>query len=403
MNINVYSMGVRSIMAIQWKAEACDLPPDPHSGAPICRLTASAMHNINIYFEQPYTTPDGRRIAYLRAHHADPRHPPTELCVADIDRLRIASIDSDIANSWIATSSWSGQLYYLRRNGELIRVDLATLEKEIMITHWPLGPAVHLWSACPNSRYLAVVRRNRDSENELVRVDMHSGACDVIYCTADRLSHVQIHHARENEVLVQRNPTSGKRSGATHFLIDLDGGNERSLELGEPYTAPSTGHATWVGTTGWVATPVHRPPRSGNISPADTTPVHDQRHREGNMIYAAPGEEFKVFPAPEHFFNHASTSRCGRYFVAESPPEGSSGPTAIVVGAFESGRCATLVRDCGSGGGGPACGHVHAYFTADNSHVIYNADPFGLSHVYKARIPDGFLESLHQKYHKKTC
>jgi len=52
------------------------------------------------------------------------------------------------------------------------------------------------------------------------------------------------------------------------------------------------------------------------------------------------------------------------------------------------------VADCGATGGGPACSHPHAYFTADNRNVIYNADRHDLSHVYAARVPEGFLESL---------
>jgi hypothetical protein len=30
----------------------------------------------------------------------------------------------------------------------------------------------------------------------------------------------------------------------------------------------------------------------------------------------------------------------------------------------------------------------------DNKHVIYNADPYMVGHVYAARVPEGFLESL---------
>ncbi len=393
-------------MAIHWKAEACDLAPDPVSGAAICRLTSSAMHSIDIYFEQPHATPDGKRIGYLRAAHADPRHPPTELCVADLERLRIASIDTDIASSWIATAPWRGQLFYLRHNGELICVDLSTLEKRIVLTHWPLPPAMTLWSVTPDLRYLLTVRSDDDGRSELMRVDLRHGACQVIFRCPDVLNHVQIDPVTGRDILIQRNrglriDAAGKRRsqpvehhGATHFLLDLDGGNERTLQIGEPYTAPSTGHATWVGDTGRIATPVHWPGQSVAFGGRAHTPAHDSRHRRGNMIAVGPGEAPIVFPAPEHLFNHASCSRCGRYFVAESLRHGIPGPVEIVVGAWSTGRVATLVGDCGSSCGGPACSHVHAYFTADNRHVIYNADPFGIGQIYKARLPEGFLDAL---------
>ena len=58
-------------MAIDWIKEACDLAQDPHSGVPITRLTRTPMSNINIYGEQPSATPDGSRIAYIRAPSHD--------------------------------------------------------------------------------------------------------------------------------------------------------------------------------------------------------------------------------------------------------------------------------------------------------------------------------------------
>ena len=36
----------------------------------------------------------------------------------------------------------------------------------------------------------------------------------------------------------------------------------------------------------------------------------------------------------------------------------------------------------------------NAYFTADNKHVIYNADPTMIGHVYAARVSEEFLKSL---------
>jgi len=50
-------------MAIHWASEACDLKPDPVSGAAITRLTLGSRHSTNFYYEQPYGTPDGRRVA----------------------------------------------------------------------------------------------------------------------------------------------------------------------------------------------------------------------------------------------------------------------------------------------------------------------------------------------------
>src|SRR5688572_21245539 len=115
-------------MAIRWEAEACDLADDPGSGARITRFTGRPISNINIYCEQPYTSPEGKYIAYTRASSPDPRVPPYELCVADLQTLRVASLEPVVASMLVATSSWSGLIYYLRPNGELVCVDIATQE-----------------------------------------------------------------------------------------------------------------------------------------------------------------------------------------------------------------------------------------------------------------------------------
>lgn len=381
-------------MAIKWRAEACDLAADPRSGAAITRLTCAAMHSVNLYFEQPYGTPDGRRIAYARSREADPRYPPTELCVADLKTLRVASIDSDIVSSWFATSSWSGLLHYVRANGELIRVDLNTLEKQILLTHWPLPLPVTLWSVTPDMRYLLAARREEEI-SRLWLVDTVERTYRAIYQSADILGHIQINPVNGRDILIQRNWRQDGRVNSTHFLIDLDGQNERPLKVGEPWTANSTGHATWVGDTGRIATPVQWQGLFVDFAGGAGGGRHDPRHPDGNYVIVGPGDERpRIFHAPEHLFDHAGVSRCGRYFVSESFRNGLPGAVEIVVGNIASGVYRTLVGDCGSRGGGAAASHVHAWFTADTRHVIYNADPDGLSQVHKACLPEGFLESL---------
>lgn len=55
-----------------WHGEAYDYPADPESGATRVRLTTSLMHHCNVYCEQGYGSPDGRRVAILRSFNADP-------------------------------------------------------------------------------------------------------------------------------------------------------------------------------------------------------------------------------------------------------------------------------------------------------------------------------------------
>ena len=395
-------------MAIRWEAEACDLGPDPETGAWITRMTSTVMSNINIYYEQPYGTPDGRRFAYLRAPSADPRRPPgQQLCVGDIETLRVCLIDDQVCSNMVATSSWSGKVLYLRANGELILVDLTTLDKQIALTHWPLPMNAVVASVSPDMRYLASSFQDHEFTFNLARIDLHNGQVVMIYRHNDIHGHIQINHVNGREIVLQRNRGQrvnhlGRRryeptehAGATHVLIDIDGGNERQLQLGEPWTAESTGHASWVAGTGRVAVPVQTV-HGIQVGPEkDRKPVEqDPRHPEGNFIVAGPGEPPRAFPAPRQLFNHASVSRCGRYFVADGFRFGLPAPVEIVVGNIETGKHRVLVADCGSRGGGPACSHPHPYLTADNRHVIYNADPHGIGHIHTAQVDDEFWQSL---------
>lgn len=390
-------------MPIQWEAEACDLPDDPVSGARITRLTTRVMSNINIYCEQPYTTPDGRVIAYTRASSPDPRVPPYALGAIDLVRLRTTCIEPEVASFFIGTSSWSGLLYYLRPNGELICVDLATLEKQIILTHWELPFTMNLDTVSPDHRYLAGVLRQPDNTFAIIRVDLKARDYQVIYQSEETLSHLQFNPVTGKDILVQVNvgqrfdPHTGHwhrdNISVTHLYVSVDGKTVRPLPIGPPHTANSCGHAAWIAGTGRIGLAVAWKNQHGRD--LDWSSLHDDRHPAGNFIVAGPDDRHPaVFTAPEHLFNHVNVSKCGRYFVCDSYGKGIPGPIQIVVGNLNSGKYRTLVSDCGGTGGGAACTHPHPYFTADNRHVIYNADPHHVCHVHKAAISDEFLDSL---------
>ena len=66
----------------------------------------------------------------------------------------------------------------------------------------------------------------------------------------------------------------------------------------------------------------------------------------------------------------------------------------IVIGNLWTGKHKTLLQNADAQGGGAQYTHPHPYITADNRHIIYNANPQGIPHVFKAEIPSGFLSSL---------
>lgn len=386
-------------MPLTWMGEGYDFPADPESGATTFRLTTSAMHHINVYCEHSFSSPNGKRIAILRSFHADPRIPPFDLLVGDLEKLRIAVVERDVAGYVVATASWSGWVYYLSNRGELMRVNLETLDKEVVMTRWPFSPDFILHTVSPDLRYLLGQLPQASYNTALVRIDLVEKSWKIIF------EHPEISnahplfnpvHGRDISVMMHRGrkvnhwaeylPVEGSEPGVTHFFIDKDGGHMRPLPVGPPWTPNCSGHSNWVGDTGRLACTV-----GWNVQ----TWKFDPRCPDGNVVTAAPGDKQpRVFRMPEYRCNHIATSRCGRYFVADSYPREVPGPTALVVGNFQTGKYRPLLSNCRASGGAAACSHAHAYFTADNKHVVYNADPHLVGHVHAARVPEDFLRSL---------
>jgi len=385
-----------------WMSEACDLAPDPESGVLITRLTSAVMSNINIYGEQPYTTRDGNRIAIMRSPYADPRLPPYDLCVIDLRTYKLLPIDQGCTSSFIATAAWSGVLFYLNSSRQLVRYSLDTLERSVVLRDWPMPDNFTLQSASPDERYLIGVINDENFMAAIVRVDLRDGTWKKIFEHNEVVSHLQFNPVNGRDILVQINcgaqlnhlhdmrllKNGPGKVCATHVIISADGGNLRKLPIGEPITCSSSGHSAWVADTGRMGFSTHF------NDMAHAGPL-DKRFPEGNFFTAGPGEKKpRVFPSPSHRFNHVSISRCGRYFVCDSYLYGIPGRIPLVIGNIKTGKCRAVISNCGAQGGGPACSHPHPYLTADNRHVIYNADPMGICHVHKGLIPDEFYESL---------
>ncbi len=397
-------------MKITWASEACDRAFDPESGARLSQLTSSAATSTNVYCEQPYTSPDGRRVVILRRNDIS-FDPSWRLIVADLDRLKLTLIEPDgVVGTFNA--AWSGQLIYVMEGGEVIRLDLQTLEKRRLDAVDGRRLRGRAGSVSPDQRYLICAQTEEGPRPTpaIARVDLRDGSTRVIFRHPEMTNpHIQFNPVHGRDIVLQMNRGSGLdrhgnrvsapldrhgfEASITHMLIGADGGNLRELPFGPPWTASSTGHSNFVADTGAVAFMAQWDHASSR---------HDPRHPRGNTFTARPGDAAPtLFAAPEFRFNHISVSRCGTYFVGDSHdgamygPDGRLRSACLVVGNFETGKYRKLVSDtrCKSGGGQHS--HTHAYFTADNRHVIYNTN-FGHSptQVVAAHVPDDFLPSL---------
>jgi len=375
---------------LQTSYEAADWGTDPDSGARVMRLTSAAAWSHNIYGEQPYASPDGRRLLIGRAYDT---FAGRQLLVADLDTRCLTLVEPDLPTEMVAHSSWSEWAYYLMRDGAVRRLSLLTLERQQVCPSgtFPPAPAVYLQSVTPDDRLLLCDEKRDGPGFHSFTFDPRTGERRTLRDSPDNLNtHAQADLAggrwlfqllRDGRVPV--------------FVQSLDGGEPVQLPIGDPWSAESSGHMAWIGQTGKAAVAV------GWLRDEKR---HDPRHPEGNLLIAAPGDEKPaVFPAPRHGFYHVSISRDGRYFVCDDFMDfrmdafvsGPPGPTRIVVGNLETGKSRALLRDCQNCGiAGTSRYEPDPYFTADTRYVIYNASPFGLMQVFAAEVPAEFLRSL---------
>ena len=117
-------------MPIQWAHESADLRDDPVSGARIRQLTSAAAISHNIYGEQPYTSPDGKRIIIARCQDFC-WDTEGSLLVHELDTLRTTMVvRRALGVRTVCTSAWSGLMHYWTQDRKLMRLSLMTLEQQ---------------------------------------------------------------------------------------------------------------------------------------------------------------------------------------------------------------------------------------------------------------------------------
>jgi hypothetical protein len=395
---------------IAWGAESADRRDDPVSGARIIQLTSAAAISNNVYGEQPYTSPDGKRVVIARCQDFN-FDLEGSLLVHELDTLRIAMVVRRMRGvRGVFNAAWSGLVHYWTPERRLMRLSLMTLEQKEVFAQEDPDAFLPASSVSPDQRYVIGMTPRLKGRGapvfQIVRLDLKKQVQEVIFEHPEICNpHLQFNPVHGRTILVQNNvgvrlKKDGSRdqyktAGCKLFQIDRDGRNQRYVPAGPPITHGITGHECYIADTGRVLF------SAGWCQHSDYDWRHDPRHPRGNLFTARPGDRLPtVFDAPQHRFNHVCASRCGRYFVADSHTgtglfeNGRCKPVSLIIGNLETGKFRTLVQDTEGTGGGNQCTHTHPYLTADNRHVIYNADPGGIPQVFAARLPPGFLESL---------
>jgi hypothetical protein len=393
-----------------WAQESSDRRDDPVSGARIIQLTSAAAISNNIYGEQPYTSPDGKRIIIARCQDFC-WDEEGSLLVHELDALRITMVVRRMQGvRGVFNAAWSGLLYYWTPQRKLMQLSLMTLEQKEVYAEEDPQAFLPGSSVSPDQRYVIGMTTRLKGRGapvfQIVRLDLKKKVRETIFEHPEISNpHLQFNPVHGRQILVQNNVGVRLKkdgsldryhtAGCRLFVIDRDGKNQRYLPAGPPSTRGLTGHECFIADTGKVLF------SAGWVAHSNYDWRHDPKHPGGNLFTAKPGDKKpRLFEAPQHRFNHVSASRCGRYFVADSHTgtglfeNGRCKPTSLIIGNLETGKFRTLVENTEGTGGGNQCTHTHPYLTADNRYVIFNADPHGIPQVFAARIPQGFLDSL---------
>ena len=368
----------------RWVRERISRGTDPICGAAIWQLTSAAVISHDIYGEQLYCSADGTRIAFLRCATTDAKNGPMEIFVADLNNKSVVRLGA--AAFWlVAGNGMQDILFYVRRDkkGELIlvRVNFTTLEQTDVFRFGECPPPVFrgLLAISPDERYCMLLRRLGERTYGIERIDLKQGKWELIHKKDDIFNgHLQFSPAGD-KLMVQHNRGglldanfNGIKStgpeGATLYVIDIDGKNERSLFVGKPHTTQVTGHESWIAKTGRVLLTA----------------------RGGKVYVATPGDEKAKLIAQGAGFIHISASPDGRFFVVDS-----IGTGRLFLGCIATGKVMPFC-DTNTSSGSPQYTHTHPYMTPGNHRVIFNSDRTGIPQVYAARIPKELLAKLEE-------
>jgi len=345
---------------------------DPESGAEIHQLTEEDRPADNIYGEQPYTSPDGGRIA---VRHYPAGDADGGLSVLDLEDGSLHPVLVKMPR-FPAFHAWGDYLYYQEAEGDALllkRCHYRTLRKETVIALPTEEGRFSYGTVSGDHRFYAASVHREDKSCQVLLVDLADGSRRTLADTDYwHFKHEQFSLDGRNRVLIQANSPDVRevRLGT----MEVGGEGVAWLAADRPHTPRPTGHEAWVG-------------RSSRVF---FSTAFDES-RGTNAWTAGVGDPAPAVACrtPTHF-GHVSVSRCGRFWVADATGEEG---IPLYVGSLASGVCRRLVYSR-TAHDGEQWSHTHPYLTADTRWLIFTSNRSGPPQVYGARVPEAFLESL---------
>ena len=348
---------------------------DEETGAEVYLLGADERPADNIYGEQPYSDPDGRRIAIR--YYSDEGHVGG-LSIFDLyDGSRYDLISE--RPLFPPFHAWGEYFYFRQRGpeGQLLRRAryLEPDEIEDIAVLPPERGGYSYGTVSPDHRWYAVAVRPEGADGSRVDLlNIETGEWRVLLdMEGYHAKHEQFSRDGRNKVMIQLN----KLPDVEEVLlgeIDIETGEMQLFPADREHTLRPTGHETWIGDTASIFFSTRADPETGI-----------------NLYTGAVGDDGPTpVPGPGSRVGHVAVSDCGRYWIGDTGEEG----VPIYVGSFASGNVKRLVFSR-TVYDGKQWAHAHPYMTADNEWMIFAARrDGGHPQVYGARIPEGWLDSL---------
>lgn len=348
---------------------------DAQSGAAIYLLGPDMRPADNIYGEQPYSDPTGKRIA-IRYYPVPEK--PAGLSLVDLtDGARFHVMTGQY--TFPAFHAWGSNLYWNETVADKLVLRrcnfFSSKVEEVAELPTELGEWFSYGTVSPDQRYYAVaVRPKPGAATKLHLLDLQTGKWSVLFDQPDRLiKHEQFSLDGRNRILVQANEfPAAKRIFLGEIALD---GRSVFLPADAPFTPRPTGHETWIGNTARVLF-------STSMGSASN----------GTLWTAQAGDQAAKALCPgQRSFVHVSVSRDGKYWVADTQGEKD---VPLYVGKLAGGGFARLLLSRTVMADKKQWSHTHPYFTADNQWVIFNSTRGGHPQVYGAKLAAGWLERL---------
>ncbi|MHB8996683.1 MAG: TolB family protein [Armatimonadota bacterium] len=349
---------------------------DAETGAEIYCLGADERPADNIYGEQPYGDPTGRRIA-IRYYKQEGK--PGSIEILDlVDGSRHVVLTGK--PPFPAFNGWGEWLYYAQTvDGKrmLRRCNFLSLKVEDVAELPAERGGYSYGTVSEDGRYYAVAVTPPAPAGEPAppaRVDLLDTKTGQWSIMLDKpgyhAKHEQFSRDGRNRVLIQLNQVPGVK---VVLLSELEiGGGEKGFPADQPYTLRPTGHESWIGNSSDI---FFSTGSDGNS--------------KGNIWRGKVGDKNPTLVYEGKKFGHISVSKDGKYWIGDTGEEG----IPIYIGSFATGKAKRL---CFSRTeyDGQQWSHAHPYLTADNKWLVFGARRNGHPQCWGAKLKDGWLAGL---------